>query len=413
MALIVAVPVLGLLLRTALALRRIPRRSVPRLPSWTDRDERTLSRRLTPRRWETACRAAGIAIADRSDPATVHLRTPVVVGVEPVALGLRLTVMTVRGQSPEDMEKQLPNLASALAVPLRFEAAGALTVTVTAVVRDAVAGIRAASLSVSPAVVVGRLDDGRDAVLDFQSASHVAIQGMTRSGKSAFCYTALGQVAQSPLVRIGGVDPNRVLLAPIARASGDPNRFALGDDIEGAVTVLDYYLALMAERMEQIDADRIDKINQFSAETPIEVVVLEEYDGLLALAEDHDKATGAKPADRLSPRIQRAVRSLVAQGAKAGIRVVLITQRMDASIVGGATRGQFGTRVTFGVDDTTAVRMLHPALSDQLTAAVTGANLPPGRAVFWVNRAESMMQADLTEYAEFRTRVGDVEGVRS
>ncbi len=49
-------------------------------------------------------------------------------------------------------------------------------------------------------------DAGRDLVRDWGSEAHMAIQGVTRSGKSRFVYGFLGQLAESPLVTVAGCD---------------------------------------------------------------------------------------------------------------------------------------------------------------------------------------------------------------
>lgn len=105
-----------------------------------------------------------------------------------------------------------------------------------------------------------------------------------------------------------------------------------------------------------------------------------------------------------SPRIVRAVGALVAQGAKAGVRVLIITQRMDASIVDGPIRAQLGTRITMKVDNRDAVVMLHPQASPELVAKVP--QFSPGRCIFWQYGNERIMQSDLLPYSEYLGRFG-------
>jgi S-DNA-T family DNA segregation ATPase FtsK/SpoIIIE len=56
-----------------------------------------------------------------------------------------------------------------------------------------------------------------------------------------------------------------------------------------------------------------------------------------------------------------AVSRLLAESHKAGMRVVLVAQRADAAVIGGAERANLGGRLSFRVDNPDAVRMLHPA----------------------------------------------------
>lgn len=267
---------------------------------------------------------------------------------------------------------------------------------------DVLSGVRESrGVEDEGAITVGRLDDGGTAVVDFADASHIAIQGMTRSGKSAFCYTMLSPLAKHDDVIVGGIDPNRVLLRPWANVARSEPWIVVGSDAAAAAELLDRYIAELDARMLIIDERGIEKIDDFTPDLPLHVVVLEEYPGLLRIAKGYD--ADQKPADRVGARILRAVERLVSEGAKAGFRVILLAQRMDASIVDGATRGQFGTRVTFAVDNADGVRMLHPQATPELIEQVT--TFPPGRAIFWRHRATAMLQADYTEYAEYRRRL--------
>lgn len=264
-------------------------------------------------------------------------------------------------------------------------------------VRDSLAGIRESRVAGDPKLRLGRTELGEDAVVDLREASHIGIQGMTRSGKSACCYTLLSQALSLSFVQVFGIDPNRVLLNQVGRFL--PNNVALGDDIDKAGQLLDDIYQLMQSRLDSLDAQRIDKMSTFTAEIPVILLVLEEYDGLLINAADHDQVTGAKGPDRALPKIKARVRALVAQGAKAGIRVVLITQRMDADTVSGATRGQLGTRLSFRVDNGDALRMLHPEVTPETIDRVV--HFSPGRCLFWQNGEEQVVQADLTEYETY------------
>src|SRR5699024_2155876 len=346
-------------LAVALVLWRRPAALVPAIKRrGLGRAERKFARRLR-KSWVNACRDAGLA---REEPQSESLIVwpPRVVTVKPVPLGMQLDVEAVRGRPAREIADKAENLASALGVWLRAEVTGPKSVCLTAELRNPLDGIRTAGTATTSKIVVGRCDDGADAAIDLADAAHIAIQGMTRSGKSALCYTVIGQVASVPNVRLSGIDPNQVLLDPVARAS-DPSRFVLGSDAEGALALLDDMTELMNERLAMLPRLGIEAINQFSVDMPVDVLVLEEYASLIRNAAAHDE--GLKPAERVEAKIKQRVGRLVSEGAKAGIRVILITQRMDASIVDGATRAQLGTRITMGVDNGDAVRMLHPEAS--------------------------------------------------
>lgn len=209
-------------------------------------------------------------------------------------------------------------------------------------------------------VVVGLDENAEDIVHDFASPWHLALQGMTRSGKSVLSYGLLAGLVRYSEVKIVGSDISSVLLAPWAyRREGQA---VIGDaDMPAHVAVIEGVLAESRRRTSTFYGARIDKLEDFTADRPLIVCVLEEYPGLLdALAED-DEASGRKAGQKLAPRMKRAVSSLVAQGAKAGIRVVLLAQRFEAGIIGGATRSNFGFRVSLRVDNQDSIKMLHPS----------------------------------------------------
>ena len=319
--------------------------------------------------------------------------------------GLRLP----DGITVGDVKDRAPAIADhfgALRVEVRAEAPARCEVKTYDV--DPFAGVRRSvdpqRAGLSP-IIVGRCQDGSDAVVDLTDASHIALQGMTRSGKSAFCYTALSPLVEA--VRAGhvtlkGLDPNRILLAPWQYVTGSTDGLALGSDPEQAATLLDSLVADLDQRLDVLDTFGLEALTSFTNECPLSVVVLEEYPATLAAAEAHDQ--GVKPAERTGPRIKRAVARLVSEGAKAGVRVVLIAQRMDASVVGGRERAQFGTRITFAVDNGDAVRMLHPEVDPETVEQVR--EFPPGRCLWWQHRVEQPMQSDLTDYPTYRRRLG-------
>lgn len=266
---------------------------------------------------------------------------------------------------------------------------------------EPLAGIRPARREATLKPVVGRREDGADLVFDFTSASHTAIQGQTRSGKSVFLYTALSQLVKHPHAQIWGVDPNAVLLSPIVSFTGRSENFVLGSYPEQALELLIRLVGVMDERIAHLKESHIDKIEEFSQDMPLIVLVLEEFPGLIRQAELEDKSL--KPAERLTPKIRGLVGRLVSESAKAGIRVVLVAQRADAEILDGASRAQMGQRFTFGVDNTDAVKMLHPQAEGELVERVIG--FKNGRCLAFQDRQQMVCQIDFIDYQEFLDRL--------
>lgn len=389
-------------LAAGISLYRRPRRLVPRINTRGLREPEAKFVRRVNRRWVTACRDSGITREERDlDSLTIHI--PRIVSMEAVPLGVKLHVQTVPGQPAEDIAKHSDHLASALGAWFRAEVVGPATCQIVAELNDPLAGVREAGRSTKTKIVIGRCDDGTDAVIDLADASHIADQGMTRSGKSALCYTIFGQLIECEAVRVTGIDPNRVLLEPLAESEATVSSdFVLGADPLAALDLLTESCRVMDERARLLTEWGIAAHENFDAEFRVRVLLLEEYAGLLRQATAHDE--GLKSAEKITPKIKQRVARLVSEGAKAGIRVFLITQRMDASIVDGDSRGQFGTRITMGVDNGDAVRMLHPQADPQTVEKVV--NFPVGRCLMWQHRVEKFMQADFTPYAEYRERLG-------
>lgn len=372
----------------------------PRLSTF-DNDQRRLVRRLR-KNWVETCRRANLSRElGRIDH--VRVEVPKVKSTKPVPLGVEVQVRTIPGQAAEEICAASNRLGSAFGLPVRASIVDPMTVCLTAVMHDPLRGIRAARSSTTTRIVIGRCDDGTEAILNLADPSHIAVQGMTRSGKSALLNTILGQVLESDAVRVSGIDPNRVLLGPLAEsARADPSDYVLGDDPAAALALLDRLCQVMDERAHLLTDLGIPQHEDFTADFPVRVVVLEEYAGLLRQAAAYDD--GLKPAERTAPKIRQRVGRLVSEGAKSGMRVILITQRAEASIIDGDTRGQFGTRITMGVDNGDSVRLLHPQASPETVDAVI--RFPVGRCLFWQHRIEKFVQADFTPYDEYRRRLG-------
>lgn len=87
---------------------------------------------------------------------------------------------------------------------------------------------------------------------------------------------------------------------------------------------------------------------------------------------------------------------------------MLIAQRMDASIVGGAERSNFGVRITMRVDNADAVGMLHPsATPDDLAVALASRT---GEGVFQHPDNGSTIRRFKASYASYDQYVDYVRG---
>lgn len=362
--------------------------------------ERKFMRRLR-RRWAEDTRVAGLTRDEPLDDGSIYVDAPRVLSIERVPLGLRLLVRVVPGTDSDSYVNGVGGLASAVgAEQMRAKPVDKTRVEYTVELRDPMQGVRRAELGASPRVVVGRLDDGQNAVIDIRDPSHIIIQGQTGSGKSAFCYSLFSQLAQCKNVRLNGIDPNRVLLSPLVRAGKNPDGIVLGADPAEALALLNQVVARMDERLRLIDEEHhTDNITpgEFTEQLPVEVVILEEYGALIKRASQSDDRKVIK-------HIQSQVSRLCSEGRKVGIRVVLIIQRADAEVVGGSDRSQFGTAITMHVDKPEAVRMLHARATDEDMARVL--TFPPGRCLFDQGKQLKYMQGDFCDYQDYQDRLG-------
>lgn len=334
---------------------------------------------------------------------------------------MTLRVQVRRGLSVEELMTAGPRVrdaAGAYAVRCVLGPRPSL-VDIRLVMLDPIAGTRLSALTpavpvtVTPVirrprpvpVVLGRGEDGRDVVFNPADAWHVALQGATRSGKSALSYTLLGALAARPEVVVCGVDPSGILLGPWTSGRGSGWIATGTGDMTAAVEALSGVVAEMDRRIVGLTRDGLDKLDLFDARCPLLVVVLEEYPGTLSAAKSEDDAEGRQGADRVQPRIERAVGRLVKEGAKVGVRLVVLAQRMSAKAVDTDDRSNFGLRVTLRVDNGDAVTMLHdgPAARAMVEAA---RQFPPGMGlVEGPDRPLQRWRADLTTYPVYLAAV--------
>lgn len=261
------------------------------------------------------------------------------------------------------------------------------------------------------APVLGRTSSGRDLVLDIAGDPfHLACQGASRSGKSVALMGLLGGYAPASrrgAVIVGGIDPTGLLLAPWADHPGAEFR-ALGlSDLDTVTAALSAAVSEMDRRIEWLMNQGRDKVT-----TPDDfatlLFVLEEYPGLVAALGSADAPL--KPGDRRLPMVKAGVQRLIQEGAKAGVRVLLLAQRMDASIVGGSERSNIGTRISLRVDNRDAVAMLHPDADPETVERIRG--FAAGYA--YVERpaeAPQVVRFDAVDYSEYRRVVmGELSG---
>lgn len=286
---------------------------------------------------------------------------------------------------------------------MKIEDKGAGTIELRGFIRDPLEGVRetiGVGAKYKHGIRIGRKEEGGDLALNLiNAAGHIALQGATRSGKSVTSYCILSQCAADRRIEVWGIDPTGVLLSPW---KGQPGVRATGlADLDAVTGVIDKALETLTLRLAELDLLGTDKIEP-DRKHPLVLMVLEEWPGTIKALKDADG--GLKPPERREGRVRAGVSRLVAEGAKVGIKVMMIAQRFDASIIGGAERSNIAYRITHRVDNGDAVRMLHEGSTPELIETVV--KLAPGRAIAeWPGETPEVFQADWIEYADYRSAV--------
>lgn len=244
---------------------------------------------------------------------------------------------------------------------------------------------------------MGVAEDGCEVVLDLVRDHHIVITGAVRSGKSVSLYTLLGGVkALNAPVRVVGADPTGILLAPYV----DDDLVVVGmADPQRVLDVLSGVVGIMHERLADLRERYLDKYDAVSHDGPLILVVLEEYQTLLDELDIADRPK--KTADRIKPRVEALVDTIVAGGAKCQIKVVLSMQRASAKRFDSDTRANFSTRISWRVDDDESLLMLFPGLDRDVIRRVQ--SFGPGMGLVKTPGSPvRVFRGDYSSYSAFR-----------
>jgi S-DNA-T family DNA segregation ATPase FtsK/SpoIIIE len=258
-------------------------------------------------RWQRACQHSRLG-----DPVNSPLggfamgRLPMVVHVEAAGYGREyLMVRLAPGQTIDELEDSGPELASGLGCwRLRFVPRDADHVRVELLESDPLARTVPYPLPVPAGHVGFGLDEfGQIVSTPVEQLTNMICQGATRSGKSAWLYQLLAQLAGRPDVLIAGCDPTGLVLRPFGE---HPWR------VWGTTDAASRYERAMASVVETMDR-RIDAMPsrrdtvEISTDCPLIVTILEEWAAVARLV-GH---TSSKPSG-----VHKAVARLLAEGSK-------------------------------------------------------------------------------------------------
>lgn len=244
--------------------------------------------------------------------------------------------------------------------------------------------------------------DSRGRTLGFDpfAPRHTVLTGSTRSGKSVQLYDMIVQLRGLP-VTVCGIDPSGIVFNALGDAlGGSAWRVSTLRDPGKARAVMDAIVSEMDRRIDLLLERKIDKIDQFDSSIPLLVIVLEEYPGALAALASADQAAGLKPADRIEPHIRAAIQRLALEGAKVGVRLWIVAQRADASLLTGVLRSQLTQRLSFR-QDADGIRMLHDNIAPEQVQAMQEFRPGVAYAEFTGELPLTLYRADLLSYADF------------
>lgn len=331
--------------------------------------------------WREACAGSslGRTVSTVTGPTTSTPKLTSITLGPPVVLIVQL----LPGQMASDVRRAAPRLAGHLgAVALRIDARGLEYVRIELLPVDPLDGIVEFTAPHS-GVWLARCEDGRDLHTEWADLPHIGVQGQTRSGKTAWCYSLLAQAVRDPAVRVAGLDASGLLLRPFAGSAHEEWQACGLADLDRVEKVLAALVAEMDARIAGMPADR-DQV-ETSLEVPLTLVVLEEWPGVL-------RAVDAAADSKMGRRVRALVARLAAEGHKAGYRLVMVAQRFEATVVGGAERAQLSGRLSFRLDNADSVKLLHPAADLDLAGA--HAEAPDGVALLsWPGRPLSRVRA--------------------
>lgn len=247
---------------------------------------------------------------------------------------------------------------------------------------------------------LGRKVDGSNLDLNLADPSHILLSGRTRSGKSVQLYGMLAQLRDKP-VHLAGIDPTGIMFTAVGSAlGGNKLRASTLRNPDQALFVVNELVRIMDNRIDRLLAERCDKFEEFTPDFPLVIALFEEYPSMLAAIEGLDKASAAKPADRLETKIRAGIQRLALEGAKVGIRLWIVAQRADASLLSGIMRNQLSTKISFS-QDRDGLGMVHKGLNpDQIEQ---GSRFLPGQAFAEIPGTESapvIYRSDLISYEQ-------------
>ncbi|MEU9840491.1 FtsK/SpoIIIE domain-containing protein [Actinomadura sp. NPDC048032] len=294
-------------------------------------------------------------------------RSPRLGLLRPTRLGWRMRLRLHDGQVPADYEKAAEGIAHAWRVhSVRVVDVWPGRVTLWATMRDPLVEVvtepeTGELLNVRP----GKLENGRDWVIDFRTVPHWLNVGATQSGKSNLANALLKGLAPQPVALAGFDLKGGVEFTPYA-----PRLSALATTRKESVDLLADLVGEVENRMatcRAFGARNVWTLPEDLRPMPI-VVLVDEVAELFLMADKSEKDEVAKTATALL-RVAQLGRAFA-------VYLVVCGQRVGSDLGPGVTalRAQLSGRVCHRVNDPETANM---ALGDLDPAALDAARVIP------------------------------------
>jgi hypothetical protein len=319
---------------------------------------------------------ASVVIQERRRVRRVDIeRAPRLGIMRPTVMGWRVRIRLHDGQIPDDYVKVAERLAHAWRVyAVRVVDSAPGSVTLQATMRDPLTTVDVTPetgdlLTVRP----GRLENGRDWVIDFRTVPHWLNAGATQSGKSNLANAIIKGLAPQPIAIVGLDLKGGVEFTPYK-----PRLSALGTTRGECVGLLDDLVGVLTDRMRicrEAGARNVWKLSDQVRPVPI-VVLVDEVAELFLMADKSEKDEITKTATALL-RIAQLGRAFA-------VYLIVCGQRIGSDLGPGVTalRSQLSGRICHRVNDPETANMtLGDMDPDALDAARAIAAETPGVAI--------------------------------
>jgi S-DNA-T family DNA segregation ATPase FtsK/SpoIIIE len=339
-------------------------------------------------------RTASAIVIERRRVRRVDIeRAPRLGLMRPTVLGWKVRIRLHDGQIPGDYVKVSERLAHAWRVfAVRVIDSSPGSVTLLATKRDPLTDVDVAPetgelLRVRP----GRLENGRDWVIDFKIVPHWLNAGATQSGKSNLANAIIKGLAPQPVALVGFDLKGGVEFTPYA-----PRLSALATTRTECRRLLDDLVAILTDRMDacrEAGARNVWKLPEHARPMPI-VILIDEVAELFLMADKSEKDEIAKTATALL-RVAQLGRAFA-------VYLIICGQRIGSDLGPGVTalRSQLSGRICHRVNDPETATMtlgdMDPAALDAaraIAADTPGVAIVAGQDGAW-HRARSVFVSE-------------------